>query len=77
MLVIPDLLQNQENIITKRNFDAKFVEIENRINKLKTFDLSYFRDKNHFEEDGAQNYLVFQPITWYLKVLQNTNYIAS
>ena len=27
------------------------------MNKLKTFDSSYFIDKSHFEEDGTQNYL--------------------
>ena len=30
--------------------------------KLKTFDSSYFTGKSHFEEDGTQIYLVFQPI---------------
>ena len=37
------------------------------IKKLKAFDSIYFRGKSHFEEDGAQNYLVFQPIKIYLK----------
>ena len=32
------------------------------LKSYKTFDLSYFRRKSHFEEDGAQNYLVFQQI---------------
>ena len=66
----------QANVITKRNFDAKIVEIENSINKLKTFDLKYFRGKNRFENDGTQTYLVFQQRTWYFKVLPNTNYAA-
>ena len=35
--------------------------------KLKTFDLSYFIGKSHFEEDGTQNYLVFQPMYRYFK----------
>ena len=35
--------------------------------KLKTFDLSYFIGKSHFEEDGTQNYLVFQPMYRYVK----------
>ena len=35
--------------------------------KLKTFDLSYFRGNSHFEEDGTQSYLVFQPIYRYFK----------
>ena len=35
--------------------------------KLKTFDSSYFVDKCHFEEDGTQNYLLFQPTERYFK----------
>ena len=35
--------------------------------KLKTFDSIYFRGKSHFEDDGAQNWLVFQPIKRYFK----------
>ena len=33
--------------------------------KLKTLDLSYFIGKSHFEEDGTQNYLVFEPMYRY------------
>ena len=43
----------QANVITKRNFDAKIIELENNIKKLQTFDSSYFRGKSHFE-DSAQ-----------------------
>ena len=32
---------------------------------------------SQFEEDGTQNYLVFQPINRYLKVIANTNYVLS
>ena len=35
--------------------------------KLQTFDSSYFRGKNHFENYGTQNYLVFQPMIKYFK----------
>ena len=45
--------------------------------KLKTFDSSYFIGKSHFEEDGTQNYLVFQPINRYFKVTGNTYYVSS
>ena len=38
------------------------------MNKLKTFDSSYFIGKSHFDEDGTQNYLVFQTINKYFKV---------
>ena len=51
--------------------------LENELNKLKTFDSSYFIGKSHFEEDGTQNYLVFQPINKYFKVITNTDYISS
>ena len=43
------------------------------MNKLKTFDSSYFIGKSHFEEDGTQNYLVFQPIIRYFKINTNKN----
>ena len=49
------------------------------MNKLKTFDSSFFIDKSHFEEDGTQNYLVFQPIIRFFKVntITNTDYVSS
>ena len=45
--------------------------------KLKTFDSSYFIGKSHFEEDGTQNYLVFQPMYRYFKMITNTDYVSS
>ena len=77
----------QANLITKTDFDVKLsrinrkitenktenVIIKNQLNKLKTFDSSYFIGKGHFEEDGTQNYLVFQPINKYFKVITNTD----
>ena len=44
---------------------------------LKTFDSSYFIGKSHFDEDGTQNYLVFQTINKYFKVITNTDYVSS
>ena len=38
------------------------------LKKLKAFDLAYFIEKSHFDEDGAQNYLIFQPILKYFKL---------
>ena len=70
--------------MTKTDFDAKLLSLnkkiassENELKKLKTFDSSHFRDKSHFEEDGTQNYLVFQPINRYFKVIANAKYISS
>ena len=50
---------------------------ENDLKKLKTFDSSYFIGKSHFEEDGTQNYLLFQPINRYFIVIANAKYISS
>ena len=47
------------------------------MNKLETFDSIYFIGKSNFEEDGTQNYLVFQPMFRYFKVITNTNDISS
>ena len=69
-------------MLTKTDFDAKLSSltrkitknkthhliVKNELNKLKTFDSGYFIGKSHFEEDGTQNYLVFQPIISYFKI---------
>ena len=34
-------------------------------------------DKSHFEEDGTQNYLAFQPLNKYFKVITNTDYVSA
>ena len=47
------------------------------MNKLKTFDSSYFIGKSHFDEDGTQHYLVFQPLNKYFKLIANTLSILS
>ena len=47
------------------------------MNKLKTFDSIHFIGKSHFEEDGAQNYLVFQLMYRYFKLITNTLSILS
>ena len=52
------------------------MSLENEFKKLKTFDLGYFIGKSYFEEDGAKNYLLFQAIRWYFKII-NTKYISS
>ena len=50
---------------------TKTESIENELKKIKTLDLSHFIGKSHFEEDGLQNYLVFQPINRYFKLIAN------
>ena len=41
--------------------------VENEVKRLQKFDAAYFRGKSHFEEDGTQNYLFFQPIYRYFR----------
>ena len=41
--------------------------VENELKKPKTFDSSYFIGKTRFQENGTQNYLVFQLICRYFK----------
>ena len=42
---------------------------------MKTFDLGYFIGKGHFDEDGPQNYLVFQAVLRYFTL--NSNWITE
>ena len=81
----------QANLVTKTDFDAKLLSlnrkitsnktkhvlVENELKKLKTFDSSYFFGKSHFEEDGIQDYLVFQLLNRYFKVIASINYVSS
>ena len=53
------------------------VLVKNKLNNLKTLDSIYFIDKRYFEEDGTQNYLVFQPKNKYFKVITNIHYVSS
>ena len=39
--------------------------------------MSYFIGKSHFEDDGTQSYLVFQPLNNYFKIKTNAKYISS
>ena len=69
-------LAAQTDLIRKPDFDSKLKDISDTVTKNKTkyllvenelkkpqkFDAAYFRGKSLFEEDGTQNYLVFQPI---------------
>ena len=66
---------NLNRKITKNKTDHLLVQ--NELNKLKTFDSSYFIGKSNFEEDGTQNYLVFQPISRFFKIIANTKFIPS
>ena len=79
----------QANLVAKTDFDDKLKNLNKKINsnktkqnmcllkmnlkKLETFYSVYFRGKSHFEDDGAQNYLVFQATYRYFKRVSNTD----
>ena len=54
-------------VVTEKLREINHLLIENELKKLKTFYSNYFTSKSHFEEDGRQNYLVFQPMYRYFK----------
>ena len=45
----------------------KHLLVENELKDLEKIDAAYFRGKNYFEEDGTQNYLVFQAVYKYFE----------
>ena len=57
-----------DNKLIKLNRNAnksnktEYVLVENKFKKLQRFDLNYFPAESDFEDDGDQNYLVFQRI---------------
>ena len=83
---------SQVHLVTKTNFDntvssldskiaknnTKNNSIRNELKKLKTFYLGCFIGKSYFEEeDGEKNYVVFQPIRRYFRIIASTKYISS
>ena len=81
LTVVENKIPDVTSLVTKTDFDTKLKAIrdrvtenksknlllDNELKELKTFDLSYFRGKNYFEESGTLNYLIFQPIHKYFK----------
>ena len=75
----------QANLITKTDFGAKLSSLNGKITSNKTrdlfienglkIDLDYFIGKSHFDEDDAQNYLVFQSMLGYFTL--NRNWITK
>ena len=81
----------QTNLLTKTDFDnklkgfnkrinsnkTKYVLIENELKKLQKSDSSYFWGIDYLENDGTQNYLVFNPIYKYFKTINFINHISA
>ena len=62
---IPDI----SSLVKKSGYNAKITSVENNVKKLQVYDLSYFTEKQYFDEgDGKQNYLVFLSMSKYFKL---------
>ena len=86
-----DIRLKRANLVTETDFDNKVSSldskiaanktknesIEDEIKQLKTLHLTYCIGKSHFKEDGAQNYLVFQSLNNYFKVIASTDHVSS
>ena len=71
--ILLDLDKNLATLATKAELKAE----QDKITNLPAFDSSYFQSKNHFEDYGTQNCLVFQSLYRYFKKIGNTDYISS
>ena len=81
LTAVENIILDVSSLVTKTDFDTKLqdiskritsnksrhLQIESKLKKLEKFDASYCRGKNYFEEDGTQNYFVFQPMLRYFK----------
>ena len=56
---------------------TKIVLVENEFKKLQTFDSSLFIGQSYFNNDGAQLYLMLQPLYYTLKKLGETESVVS
>ena len=86
---ITDHITTAANLLKKTNFDNKLsslnrkivsnkandIVIENKLKKLRAFDSSHYNGKSYFDEDGIQNYLVFQSILKYFTL--NSSWITK
>ena len=58
------------------DYNLKVLLLENELEKYSPLN-RYFLGKSFFEDDGNQNYLIFQPISRYLKFITNNKNISS
>ena len=70
-----DKLKNLNKKITSNK--TKHVLVENELKKLQTIDSSLFIGQSYFNNDGAQNYVIFQSLYYTLKRLGDTEKIVS
>ena len=84
---VDEKIPNITGLISKSDHDKDINEIKNNYvlaSKLRENELEknsplnrYFLGKSYFGDDGNQNYLIFQPISRYLKFVTNSQNISS
>ena len=57
-----DLNKKLAKLTPKKELETE----QDKTTKLEAFHLSYFCGQSHFEDDGTENYLVFQPMDIYI-----------
>ena len=73
-----DVKIKQKNLVDKSAIAGlKTNDDVDRKKATATFDSSYSRGKSHFEDDGTQNYLVFQTMYKYFEKIDNIDHISS
>ena len=77
-----DLNEKIKTLATKEEIKALVTKAElkaeqDKIVKLQTYDLSLFIGKRYFNNDGAQLYLIFQPIYKTITMLSGLTYSVS
>ena len=66
---VENKIPDTNGLVKKSDYNTKITGIENNIEKLQAYDLSYFKGKQYFDErSGEQNYLVFLPMGKYFKL---------
>ena len=66
---VENKIPDTNSLVKKSDYNTKITGIENNIEKLQAYDLSYFKGKQYFDEgSGQQNYLVYLPMGKYFKL---------
>ena len=70
------LTSRLENCVPFNAYNPKTLLLENEVAKYSPLN-RYFADKSYFGNDGDQNYVIFQPMSSYLKIVTNSQNIIS
>ena len=66
---VENKIPDTNSLVKKSDYNTKITGIENNIEKLQAYDLSYFKGKEYFDEgSGKQSYLVLLPMGKYFKL---------